>query len=244
MKIFGNKHRSKNRQNTKTESEETYKNRRYTKHDCKRSTNAGTRRYTKQIGRNQLVLKKRELEARESEKKRKEEARLERARRLEEEKNNKGKKKSGQKKDNEPAQEGVDPNDSREGIRAHARGRAYIPGRFDGVTAYVDPNELIKAQQAEAEANGGTKGKKNKKKKAESAPVENKPAEQTDAVKEAPAAEETPVEEAPAVAAPAVEVPAVEETVTDQAVPVDEPAEESAPAVEEPSEDGENKEGV
>ena len=74
----------------------------------------------------------------EEEKQRKEQARLERARRAEEEKN---RKKSG-KKDVEPDQEGVNKEDSREGLRAYARGRAYIPGRFDGVTEYVDPNTL------------------------------------------------------------------------------------------------------
>ena len=74
----------------------------------------------------------------EEEKQRKEQARLERARRAEEEKN---RKKSG-KKDVEPDQVGVNKEDSREGLRAYARGRAYIPGRFDGVTEYVDPNTL------------------------------------------------------------------------------------------------------
>ena len=77
----------------------------------------------------------------EAEKKRREEARLERARRIEEEKNNKGKKKkTAQKKetDNTP---GINKDDSREGLRAYARGRAYIPDRFGGVTPYVDPND-------------------------------------------------------------------------------------------------------
>ena len=73
----------------------------------------------------------------EEEKRRKEEARLERARRAEEEKKNKGKKKPGQKKEAEP---GVDKSASREGLRAYARGRAYDPNRFGGVTPYRDPN--------------------------------------------------------------------------------------------------------
>ena len=94
-------------------------------------------------------------QAKEDEKRRKEEARLERARRIEEEKLNK---KKGIKK--EPAQPGVNKDDSREGLRAYARGRAYMPDRFGGVTPYTDPNELIKAE-AEAEA---AKSKKSSKK--------------------------------------------------------------------------------
>ena len=100
---------------------------------------------------------KREAEEKEEEKRRKEEARLERQRRLEEEKKNRGKK--GQKKDKEPEQEGVNREDSREGLRAYARGRAYIPDRFGGVTPYTDPNLFLRAggsvpvktEEAEAE---------------------------------------------------------------------------------------------
>ena len=72
------------------------------------------------------------------EKRRKEEARLERARRAEEEKKNK-KKKLPKPVSAEP---GVDPNDSKEGIRAHARGRSYIPDRYEA-TEYTDPNALL-----------------------------------------------------------------------------------------------------
>ena len=77
-------------------------------------------------------------QAKEDEKRRKEEARLERARRAEEEKKNK--KKKLPKAD--PAEPGVDPNDSKEGIRAHARGRSYSPNRYT-VTDYTDPNLLL-----------------------------------------------------------------------------------------------------
>ena len=103
---------------------------------------------------------KREIEEKEEEKRRKEEARLERQRRLEEEKKNRGKKKPAQKKDAEPDQEGVNKEDSREGIRAYARGRSYIPGRYGGVTPYTDPNQIFRAMEA-AEA-GGKKKKKGK----------------------------------------------------------------------------------
>ena len=104
---------------------------------------------------------RREQEEREEEKRRKEEARRERARRLEEEKKNRGKKKTSLKKDKEPEEEGINREDSREGIRAYARGRAYIPGRFGGVTPYVDPNELIRAEEeAKAAKKRGKKAKK------------------------------------------------------------------------------------
>ena len=87
-----------------------------------------------------IAAEERERQEKEEEKQRKEQARLERARRAEEEKQNR---KKGIKKDAEPEQEGVNKDDSREGLRAHARGRAYIPDRFGGVTEYVDPNTLV-----------------------------------------------------------------------------------------------------
>lgn len=87
------------------------------------------------------ATEEREQREKEEEKQRKEEARLEKARRIEEEKKNKGKKKTVQgQKEAEPEQEGVNKTDSREGLRAYARGRAYIPSRFGGVTPYRDPN--------------------------------------------------------------------------------------------------------
>ena len=79
----------------------------------------------------------RERQEKEEEKRRKEEARLERQRRLEEEKKNRGKK---HVKKDEPTEPGVNKDDSRIGIRAYARGRAYDPNRFGGVTPYHDPN--------------------------------------------------------------------------------------------------------
>ena len=103
---------------------------------------------------------KREAEEKEEEKRRKEEVRLERQRRLEEEKKNRGKKKL-QKKDSEPDQEGINREDSREGIRAYARGRSYIPGRYGGVTPYTDPNQLFRAVEA---AETGKKKKKGQEK--------------------------------------------------------------------------------
>ena len=66
------------------------------------------------------------------------------------------------KKDEEPDHEGVNKDDSREGIRAYARGRAYIPGRFGGVTPYTDPDALIRAKAEAAQA--GRQGKKEQQK--------------------------------------------------------------------------------
>lgn len=83
--------------------------------------------------------------------------RAERQRRLEEEKKNRGKK---HVKKDEPTEPGVNKDDSRIGIRAYARGRAYIPERFGGVTEYRDMSDLL---QAEIDAEQQKKGKKNKK---------------------------------------------------------------------------------
>lgn len=92
-----------------------------------------------------LAAEERERQEKEEEKQRKEEARLERARRMEEEKKNK-KKKVAQKKI-EPAQPGINKDDSRVGMRAYARGRAYDPNRFGGVTPYHDPNGATAAEE-------------------------------------------------------------------------------------------------
>ena len=170
-----------------------------------------------------IAAEKREQEEKEEEKRRKEEARLERARRLEEEKKNRGKKKPGQKKKDEPEQEGVNKEDSREGIRAYARGRAYIPDRFGGVTPYVDPNELISAQLAAAAAG---KDKKNKRSKASEQKENQQPkAEQTQIsapVEQPVAAEETKPAPCPEENTEAVETETVEVEVEQVEVEVDE----------------------
>ncbi len=106
----------------------------------------------------------------EEEKRRKEEARLERARRIEEEKNNR--KKKGAAKKAEPTEPGINKEDSRIGIRAYARGRAYDPNRFGGVTPYVDPDEEIRRQIAQAQAG---RVKKNKSKTKEETPAVEEP---------------------------------------------------------------------
>ena len=154
------------------------------------------------------AAEKREAEEKEEEKRRKEEARLERPRRIEEEKKNKGKKKP-KKKDDEPEHEGINKADSREGLRAYARGRAYIPNRYGGVTPYTDPNQLFHTI-----AEASQKGKK-----------KNKPVEDEKSEKEIPAVQlpETP-EKAPLMeetAAP-VETEEIEVEVEEIEVEVDE----------------------
>ena len=101
----------------------------------------------------------RERQEKEEEKKRREEARLERQRRMEEEKKNRGKHKSAKK--GEPALPGINKDDSRVGIRAYARGRAYDPDRFGGVQPYRDFSDLLR-QEAEAQAARANQ-KRNKK---------------------------------------------------------------------------------
>lgn len=72
----------------------------------------------------------------EEEKRRRAALSAERARRAEE------KKQKGKKKDKDKTP-GVDVTASRVGIRAYARGRAYDPDRFGGVTEYRDPNSQV-----------------------------------------------------------------------------------------------------
>lgn len=153
-----------------------------------------------------IAAEQREKDEKEEEKRRREEARLERARRIEEEKNSKGKKKSVQKKkkDDEPEQDGINKDDSREGIRAYARGRAYMPNRFGGVTPYTDPTQRLLAQ-AEAE----TKGKKKKEKAAETG---EKQQEETKPVEKAVSQEEPSAEQAVQTAPVLTEAPAQAET--------------------------------
>ncbi len=166
----------------------------------------------------QEAAAKREAEEKEEEKRRKEEARLERQRRIEEEKKNRGKKKP-QKKDTEPSQEGINREDSREGIRAYARGRSYIPGRYGGVTPYTDPNQLFRAIEA-AETVKKKKSKSAKAKKGEqTSEEETKPQTvQTPEIPVPPAEPVVPLEQA----APAAETEEIEVEVEEIEVEIDE----------------------
>ena len=170
------------------------------------------------------------------EKRRKEEARLERQRRLEEEKKNRGKK---HVKKDEPTEPGVNKDDSRIGIRAYARGRAYIPERFGGVTEYRDMSDLL---QAEIDAEQQKKGKKNKK----AAPAQEKKEETA----QKPETEALPKQETAPAEQPAVQQSAPE-TPEEQPAPVQEPAETEEVEVEVeqievelPEEEDDKKEGV
>ena len=186
----------------------------------------------------------RERQEKEDEKRRKEEARLERQRRLEEEKKNRGKKKP---KKTEPTEPGINKDDSRIGIRAYARGRAYDPNRFGGVQPYRDPSDLLKAQAEAQNAQKGKKGRKDKKEAEKTSPApekETKPISQEEQP-QLTQVQETPVQEAEAV--PEVPAPAEEETSAPEAAPVE--TEEVEVEVEQveveiPEDEDDKKEGV
>ena len=186
----------------------------------------------------------RERQEKEDEKRRKEEARLERQRRLEEEKKNRGKKKP---KKAEPTEPGINKDDSRIGIRAYARGRAYDPNRFGGVQPYRDPSELLKAQAEAQNAQKGKKGRKDKKEAEKTSPApekETKPISQEEQP-QLTQVQETPVQEAEA--APEISAPAEAETSAPEAAPVE--TEEVEVEVEQveveiPEDEDDKKEGV
>lgn len=186
----------------------------------------------------------RERQEKEDEKHRKEEARLERQRRLEEEKKNRGKKKP---KKAEPTEPGINKDDSRIGIRAYARGRAYDPNRFGGVQPYRDPSELLKAQAEAQNAQKGKKGRKDKKEAEKTSPApekETKPISQEEQP-QLTQVQETPVQEAEA--APEIPAPAEAETAAPEAAPVE--TEEVEVEVEQveveiPEDEDDKKEGV
>lgn len=186
----------------------------------------------------------RERQEKEDEKRRKEEARLERQRRLEEEKKNRGKKKP---KKAEPTEPGINKDDSRIGIRAYARGRAYDPNRFGGVQPYRDPSDLLKAQAEAQNAQKGKKGRKDKKEAEKTSPApekETKPISQEEQP-QLTRVQETPVQEAEA--APEIPAPAEAETAAPEAAPVE--TEEVEVEVEQveveiPEDEDDKKEGV
>lgn len=169
----------------------------------------------------------RELEEKEEEKRRKEEARLERQRRIEEEKKNRGKKKAVKK--DEPTEPGINKDDSRIGIRAYARGRSYDPNRFGGVTQYVDPSDLIAAEEA---AKAAKKGKKKDKAQEQPAPAKT----------EEPKPLETPVESVKEEAAAPVEEAAAPQTAPQETEEVEVEVEQVE--VELPEDEDDKKEGV
>lgn len=186
----------------------------------------------------------RERQEKEDEKRRKEEARLERQRRLEEEKKNRGKKKP---KKAEPTEPGINKDDSRIGIRAYARGRAYDPNRFGGVQPYRDPSELLKAQ---AEAQAAQKNKKGKKDKKEAEKTSPAPEKETKSISQEEQPQLTQVQETPvqeAEAAPEIPAPAEAETAAPETAPVE--TEEVEVEVEQveveiPEDEDDKKEGV
>ena len=190
----------------------------------------------------------RERKEKEEEKQRKEEARLERQRRLEEEKKNRGKRKP---KKTEPAEPGINKDDSRIGIRAYARGRSYDPNRFGGVQPYRDPNDLMKAQAEAEAAKRGKKDRKEKKKEAEKPLSQENPQnlEEKPELNQSPEESSAPVK--PDAAAPEEETTAAAPQVQEDATPQPQEAETEEVEVEveqvevEIPQDGEDKkEGV
>ena len=125
----------------------------------------------------------RELEEKEEEKRLKAEKIAERARQAEEAKKNKGKKKAAPKE----KKEGVSNEASRVGIRAYARGRAYDPDRFGGVTPYHDPNFAVNEAAVE-------EAREAKAAAAEEQAVEEEPTEEPAALT-TPEVAEVPVDE-------------------------------------------------
>ena len=179
----------------------------------------------------------RERQEKEDEKRRKEEARLERQRRLEEEKKNRGKKKP---KKAEPAEPGINKDDSRIGIRAYARGRAYDPNRFGGVQPYRDPSDLMKAQ-ADQRNKKGKKDKKNTESPAPAPAQETKQLPQEEQPQLTESQEKTPAQET----APEAPVPAEVETAAPETAPVEtEEIEVEVEQVEVEIPEDDKKEGV
>lgn len=96
-----------------------------------------------------LVAAEREAREKEEEKERKRLRFEQNAQRMEEEKANRNKKKPLKKQSNVP--EGINKDDSREGMRTYARGRAYDPSRFGEVTPYFDLSKQMTQSDAERE---------------------------------------------------------------------------------------------
>ncbi len=192
----------------------------------------------------------RERQEKEEEKRRKEEARLERQRRLEEEKKNRGKKKP---KKVESSDSEINKNDSRIGIRAYARGRAYDPERFGGVQPYRDPDEMIRIQAKMQAEQSGKKSKKGKETAKKADKVQEKPGqdfqeqEQQAQTEILEVQEMSPVQEETVESASSVQQPEEAGTVQPDSAPVElEEIEVEVEQVEEeiPQEEDDKKEGV
>lgn len=149
-----------------------------------------------------------EQKEKEEEKRKRREAAERRAKAIEEAKNNKGKKKKPAVESSEKKKERT-TDVGRIGMRPYARGRAYDPDRFGGVTPYQDPGAPIDEEAVAAAL--AAKG----------------------ALEEEPAAEEvveTPVEQ---MEETAVEETPVEETAEEAVEEISEEAEEEAEVFEE-----------
>lgn len=89
-----------------------------------------------------------EIEAKEEEKRLRREKAERKAREAEEAKKNKGKKQPAAAEDKmTPEQRDA----AREGMRQYARGRAYDPNRYGGVTPYTDPSPVTPKAKSDEE---------------------------------------------------------------------------------------------
>ena len=148
--------------------------------------------------------RQREIEEKEEEKRQRREKAEERARQAEEARKNKGKKKA-----KEPDEEKMTPEQreaSRVGIRQYARGRAYDPDRYGGVTPYHEDlaaGAVQKIQEAEEAAEDRRLEEAEKAaQEMQAAVIDDAPslaeaADLAETAAEAPAQEEAPAEEEP-----------------------------------------------
>lgn len=179
-----------------------------------------------------LEAERRAIEEKEAEKRMKEEARLVRQQRIEEAKKNKGKNKAAAQANKSKTNVTINKEDSREGLRNYARGRAYVPNRYGSVTDYQDPEKLLDNQKEAAAASHEKRSKRKKMEKEQAAAAAEKEKEQQSAAPVSdvkPDAGEETVTNSPANPAEGPQIP-------------DAPAEEAKQAEESLPADGENKE--
>jgi len=160
-------------------------------------------------------MKQRAIEEKEEEKRLRREKAEQKAREAEEARKNKGKKKAKADTEDDGRTTAEQKEASRVGIRQYARGRAYDPDRYGGVTPYHEDAEA--AERFKEKVAAGEIVPKEEPKAPESAPAveEKAPEAELPAVEAAPAEEAAPMEEAAPVeeAAPAE---AVQEDIVEQ----------------------------
>ncbi len=188
-----------------------------------------------------------ELQAKEEEKRRRQEAAERKHRAMEQAKQNKGKKKK-----KGPVKKPDQPNNdaSRVGMRRYARGRAYDPDRYGGVTPYQDPGAPIdedaveKARVAQEEQERAARTREAMRKFEEGLDLEPEEQELVDAALLQQAEEtlaEQEGEDAPSAQLPEAETP-VQESAPEEQTDEDGEADEEFDEEAEPDEDGDQEE--